>query len=107
VVFADSAPTGRLIQRLVAAPIEDVIAGLHGPRVLGGDHLTATGRQISRNTKRCLGVHEQNLAHYRRLLTEASVMVDEARHRLLLKLLADEEAKDRLPLAERRIDPPL
>jgi hypothetical protein len=34
-------------------------------------------------------------------------MVDEARHRLLLKLLADEEAKDRLPLAERRIDPPL
>jgi hypothetical protein len=52
-------------------------------------------------------IHEQNLAHYRRLLTEASVMVDEARHRLLLKLLADEEAKDRLPLAERRIDPPL
>jgi hypothetical protein len=28
------------------------------------------------------------------------------RHKLLLKLLADEEAKDRPPLAERRIDPP-
>ena len=40
-------------------------------------------------------IHEQNLAHYRRLLAEASVMVDEVRHKWLLKLLADEEAKDK------------
>jgi hypothetical protein len=40
-------------------------------------------------------IHEQNLAHYRRLLAEASVTVDEVRHKWLLKLLADEEAKDK------------
>jgi hypothetical protein len=30
--------------------------------VLCGDHLPAAGRQVSRNTKRGLGVHEQHLA---------------------------------------------
>jgi hypothetical protein len=51
-------------------------------------------------------IHEQNMAHYRRLLAEASVMVEEERHKWLVKLLADEEAKDTL-LAGRMIDPPL
>lgn len=40
-------------------------------------------------------VHEQNLAHYRRLLAEATVMDDVVRHKWLLKLLADGEAKDK------------
>jgi len=35
-------------------------------------------------------VHQQNLALYRRLLTEQNI--DEARRRMLLKLLADEES---------------
>jgi hypothetical protein len=35
-------------------------------------------------------VHHQNLAHYRKLLTETT---DEAQRRLLLKLIAEEEAK--------------
>src|SRR5215207_10853059 len=48
----------------VAGPIEDVISGSHGPGVLGGDHLLATGRQISRNTHRCLGIHANNLARF-------------------------------------------
>jgi hypothetical protein len=50
-------------------------------------------------------IHDQNLAHYRRLLAEASVSDDAVRHAWLLKLLADEEAKDRL--AGRTINPPL
>ena len=40
-------------------------------------------------------IHEQNLAHYRRLLAEANVMDDVVRHKWLLKLLAAEEAKDK------------
>jgi hypothetical protein len=52
-------------------------------------------------------IHEQNLAHYRRLLAEASVTVDEVRHQSILKLLTDEEAKDSPLLAESMIDPPL
>jgi len=60
----------------VAAPIEDVISGSHGPGVLGGDHLLATGRQISRNTKRCLGVHEQNLARLRMSRSHLSSVSD-------------------------------
>ncbi len=51
-------------------------------------------------------IHEQNLAHYRRLLAEASLMDDAVRHKWLLQLLVDEEAKDK-PLAERLIDPPI
>jgi hypothetical protein len=39
-------------------------------------------------------IHEQNLSLYRRLLTEEKDMKDE-RRQLILKLLADEEAKDR------------
>src|SRR5829696_6170924 len=48
----------------VAAPIEDVISGSHGPGVLGGDHLTTADRLISRNTQRCLGVRAHNLARF-------------------------------------------
>jgi hypothetical protein len=51
-------------------------------------------------------IHRENMAHCRRLLAEAPVMVDAERHKWLLKLLADEEAKD-LSLAERKIDPSL
>jgi hypothetical protein len=40
-------------------------------------------------------VHQKNLEHYRRLLTEAS---DEAERRQILKLLAEEEAKEPPPL---------
>jgi hypothetical protein len=50
-------------------------------------------------------IHRENMAHYRRLLAEVSVTDDSVRHKWLLKLLADEEAKDKL--AERMIDPPL
>ena len=52
-------------------------------------------------------VREQDLNHYRRLLAEASVMDDVVRHRLLLKLLADEEEKGGSLPAARMIDPPL
>ena len=40
-------------------------------------------------------IYEQNLAHYRRLLSEATVTDDKIRHKWLLKLLADDEAKDK------------
>jgi hypothetical protein len=45
-------------------------------------------------------IHRQNLENYRRLITECenAVTKNEIQHRWLLKLLADEEAKD--------IDPP-
>jgi hypothetical protein len=36
-------------------------------------------------------VHRQNIEHYRKLLAETT---DEVQRRLLLKLLAEEEAKD-------------
>ncbi len=39
-------------------------------------------------------VHEQNLAHYRKLLTETAL---EPQRQQILMLLADEEAKDRPP----------
>ena len=39
-------------------------------------------------------VHRQNLEHYRRLLAEPDVANDEVRHKLLIRLLADEEAKE-------------
>jgi hypothetical protein len=46
-------------------------------------------------------IHEENIARYRRLIavSEADPARDEARHRVLLRLLADEEAKDREPPA--------
>jgi hypothetical protein len=40
-------------------------------------------------------IHQQNLEHFRRLLAEPDVAKDRERHKLLLKLLADEEIKDR------------
>jgi hypothetical protein len=41
-------------------------------------------------------VHQQNLAHYRRLLadTELATSKDEIRHSMLMRLLAEEEAKE-------------
>ena len=39
-------------------------------------------------------IHRENLANYRRLLAEPGVANDQVRHKLLLKLLADEEAKN-------------
>lgn len=39
-------------------------------------------------------IHRKNLEHYRKLLTQEG---DDARHRTILKLLADEEAKDEMP----------
>ena len=39
-------------------------------------------------------IHRQNLAHYRRLLAEPNVANDPVRHKSLLRLLAEEEAKD-------------
>jgi hypothetical protein len=40
-------------------------------------------------------VHQQNLAHYRRLLAKAELATskDEIRHSMLMRLLAEEEAK--------------
>ena len=42
-------------------------------------------------------IHSENLAHYRRLLAEPSVANDPVRHKLLIRLLADQEAKDAIP----------
>ena len=44
-------------------------------------------------------IHEQNLAHYRRLVAESErdPSRNEVQHNWLLKLLADEEAKDVYP----------
>ena len=38
-------------------------------------------------------IHRENLSHFRRLLAEPGVVNDQLRHDVLLKLLADEEAK--------------
>ena len=43
-------------------------------------------------------VHRQNLQHYRRLLEETK---DQEKRKTLLKLLAEEEAKDITPLREQ------
>jgi hypothetical protein len=40
-------------------------------------------------------VHRRNPEHYRKLLAETT---DEAQRRVLLKLIAEEEAKDRKPI---------
>lgn len=45
-------------------------------------------------------VHQQNLKHYRKLLAETT---DEMQRRVLLKLLADEEAKEPRPPKEKEI----
>ena len=47
-------------------------------------------------------IHNENLARYRKLiaLSEADPSRDEARHQMLLKLLAEEEAKDKEPTTE-------
>ncbi|MDO9562467.1 MAG: hypothetical protein Q7J60_12670 [Bradyrhizobium sp.] len=42
-------------------------------------------------------VHQQNLAHFRRLLAETNVSDDKVRHAELLRLLAAEMAKDANP----------
>jgi hypothetical protein len=39
-------------------------------------------------------VHRQNLEHYRRLLAEPDVANDPVRHKSIIRLLADEEAKE-------------
>ena len=36
----------------------------------------------------------ENIAHYRRLLADPNVGNDPVRHKLLVRLLADEEAKE-------------
>jgi hypothetical protein len=41
-------------------------------------------------------VHEQNLAHYRKLL-DGSAGILHPQHQQILRLLTDEEAKDRGP----------
>lgn len=42
-------------------------------------------------------VRHANIAHFKRLLAETNVANDEARHKLLIRLLADEEAKEKAP----------
>jgi hypothetical protein len=39
-------------------------------------------------------IHRENLAHYRRLLAEPGVASDPVRHRMLIRLLAEETAKE-------------
>ena len=39
-------------------------------------------------------IHRENIAHYRRLLAEASAPSDRGRHKMLVHLLAVEIAKD-------------
>jgi hypothetical protein len=50
-----------------------------------------------------LFIHEQRLAHYRRLLAESErdPARNEVQHNWLLKLLANEEATDMKPLGHR------
>jgi hypothetical protein len=47
-------------------------------------------------------IHQENVALYRKLIaaSEGDPKRDEARHQMLLRLLAEEEAKDRQPPAE-------
>jgi hypothetical protein len=39
-------------------------------------------------------IHRENIAHYKRLLAEPHVLKDQVRHKELLRLLAEEVAKD-------------
>jgi len=43
-------------------------------------------------------IHQRNLEHFRRLLAEPDAARDRERHEMLLKLLAEEEAKDKQAL---------
>jgi len=47
-------------------------------------------------------VHQKNLEHFRRLLAEPDAAKDPDRHKMLLRLLAEEEIKDKQPLDVRR-----
>lgn len=42
-------------------------------------------------------IHRENIAHYRRLLAEPNVASDPARYKLLIRLLAEREAKEATP----------
>lgn len=39
-------------------------------------------------------IQRENIAHFRRLLAEPTVANDAVRHKLIIRLLADEEAKE-------------
>jgi len=39
-------------------------------------------------------IQRENIAHFRRLLAEPNVANDAVRHKLIIRLLADEEAKE-------------
>jgi hypothetical protein len=43
-------------------------------------------------------VHRENIAHYRRLLAETNAPADRGRHKMLVRLLADEIAKGAVTL---------
>jgi hypothetical protein len=45
-------------------------------------------------------VHNENIAHYQKLIaaSELDPSRDEVRHKMLLRLLAEENAKDKKPL---------
>ena len=47
-------------------------------------------------------IHQKSLEHFRRLLAEPDAAKDWERHKMLLRLLAEEEAKDKQPLDVRR-----
>jgi hypothetical protein len=46
-------------------------------------------------------IHNANIEHYRRLIAESDrdPSRDEGRHKMLLTLLAEEQAKDKKPLS--------
>lgn len=48
-------------------------------------------------------VHDENIAHFKKLIAESRLNLsrDEGRHKMLLTLLAEEEAKDKK--ADRRL----
>ena len=46
-------------------------------------------------------IRRENLARYRRLLAEPDVASDPVRNNLLIRLLADQEAKDTTPHGHR------
>jgi hypothetical protein len=47
-------------------------------------------------------VHDENIAHFNKLIAESRLdpSRDEDRHKMLLTLLAEEEAKDKKPTAD-------
>jgi hypothetical protein len=47
-------------------------------------------------------IHQKNLEHFRRLLAEPDAAKDRERHKMLLRLFAEEEIKDKQPLDVRR-----